>query len=162
MSASECRHRITEISSRLEFNSKIVGRLLLSDAQYDRCANCQKVLSYTGATSLMIEHAVNEEIKRRLGLMPISSMVGVQDACALLGITRQALHGNKRRLRLIHHIYHNNQLFLWKDSLEAFHRTGNGRIFIPKYVLEREPEVTVSGDLAMIEAVDNLTVSCSP
>lgn len=104
-----------------------VGRIVVRNTPYYECRDCHDTL-YTEQMSRAIETQRNRRIHELLGELPLADFVSSNEATSILGISRQALHKNRR----INHgfIYQTEfagvTVYL-RDSVLRFGRTGDGR-----------------------------------
>ena len=127
MNCLECGGDYIEKSGTYELVDPYVGRIIIKGVTYYQCDNCEDIL-YTESMAQAIESERNKRIHEILSLFPISDFVGATETASILGISRQALHKNRR----INHgfIYQTKfcgfTVYL-RQSVQQYKKTGDGR-----------------------------------
>jgi hypothetical protein len=103
------------------------GNITVEGVSYYQCDNCKDTL-YSPEMARIIDSQRNKRIHELLDRFPIGDFIGAAETASMLGISRQALHKNRR----INHgfIYQTKfgsiTLYL-KQSVQQYKRTGDGR-----------------------------------
>jgi len=109
---------------------KTIGKLVVSGLEYDECPKCGEIM-FTPETSRKIDRAYGARLRELLRQSPVADFMQAVDAAKLLGITKQAFSTNKRIRRGFIYSYtpddSRNPLYM-RSSVEAFRKTGDGRI----------------------------------
>jgi len=127
MNCLQCGGTYTEKSGVYSLTDPYVGEIIVHGVMYYQCDKCGDIL-YSEAMAQAIESERNERIHELLSWFPISNFISAADTASILGISRQALHKNRR----INHgfIYQTKcgvfTLYL-KQSVQQYKRTGDGR-----------------------------------
>lgn len=127
MNCLECGGTYTEKFGNYVLLDPYVGNITIKGVPYYQCDNCEDIL-YTEAIAQAIESERNNRIHEILSQYPISDFISAAETASLLGISRQALHKNRR----INHgfIYQTKFAGLTvylKQSVRKYIRTGDGR-----------------------------------
>ncbi len=123
----ECGGTYREKSDRLEVVDPYVGTIVVQGVPYYVCDKCDDIL-YSEEMSRAIETERNKLMQELLNQFPIDDYISATETTSILGISRQALHKNRR----INHgfIYKTTisgiTLYL-RQSVLQFKKTGDGR-----------------------------------
>ena len=127
MDCLECGGTYTEKSGIYSLADPYVGQIVVQGVSYYQCDKCENIL-YSAEMAQAIESERNDCIHKILKRYPIGDFVGAAETSSMLGISRQALHKNRR----IKHgfIYQTKcgpiTLYL-KQSVQQYKKTGDGR-----------------------------------
>jgi hypothetical protein len=127
MNCLECGGTYTEKSGIYVLIDPYVGKIIIKGVPYYQCDKCKDIL-YSEAMAQAIESERNKRIHELLSQFPISDFISASDTASILGISRQALHKNRR----INHgfIYQTKigglTVYL-RQSVLKYKRTGDGR-----------------------------------
>lgn len=127
MNCYECGGTYQEKSDLLEFVDPYVGTITIQGIPYYQCDKCDDLL-YTEEMSRAIETERNKLIRELLSQFPLGDFISAAETASVLGISRQALHKNRR----INHgfIYQTKfdgfTIYLRQSALQ-FKKTGDGR-----------------------------------
>ncbi|HEX74566.1 MAG TPA: hypothetical protein G4N93_05385 [Dehalococcoidia bacterium] len=127
MNCLECGGIYMEKSGNYELVDPYVGKIIIQGVQYYQCDKCENIL-YSEAMAQAIESERNKRIREILSQFPISDFISAAETASILGISRQALHKNRR----INHgfIYQTKICGLTvylKQSVQHYKKTGDGR-----------------------------------
>ena len=127
MNCYECGGVYQEKSDLLEILDPYVGKISIQGIPYYKCENCHDIL-YTEEMSRAIESKRNERIHELLNQFSISDFITVAEAASILGISRQALHKNRRiNYGFIHQTKFGGASVYLRQSVLQFKKTGDGR-----------------------------------
>ena len=127
MNCLECGGTYTEKSGTYVLIDPYVGKIIIQGVSYYQCNKCEDIL-YSEAMAQAIDSERNERIHEILSQFPICDFISAADTALILGISRQALHKNRR----INHgfIYQTKfgELTVYlKQSALQYKGTGDGR-----------------------------------
>lgn len=136
MRCFDCREKLKEFTGDLTLNNTTIGEFTVENVCHHKCVNCGKLL-FSPETLKIIE-VKEEEIKEyRLSQYPIADFIGATEAAAMLNISRQALHRNRRiRRGFIYHMHFGGKIAYLKKSVELFKDKGDGRFILA------DPDIT--------------------
>lgn len=127
MRCYQCGGAYNETSDRYEFVDPYVGPIAVQGIPYFKCNQCDDVL-FTVEMSQALEVARNNRKQELLNQFPIGDFISASETASLLGISRQALHKNRRiRHGFIHQTTFGESTAYLKKSVIKFKRTGDGR-----------------------------------
>ena len=136
MQCVKCGGTYVETSDLLELDDPYVGKISIIGKPYFKCVQCDDIL-FTLEMAQAIELERNNRKKEFINHFPISDFISSSETASLLGISRQALHKNRRiRRGFIYQTTVDRVTFYLKQSVIQFKKTGDGRF--PLY-----PEVVV-------------------
>jgi len=128
MRCVNCSGQFLTITGNLELRDKILGDLVVTDTVWEECNDCGHIL-YTPITMRAMEKAESEKKKELLLNRPIRDFIPATEVAKILGCSRQAIHKHKRiRNGFIHFVMHNGTYQYLKESVELYHKTGDGRL----------------------------------
>lgn len=123
----ECGNTYTEKSGNLVIDDQYVGKIIMSGIPYYHCDNCGDML-YSEQMAEAIESERNNRIQEILIRFPISNYISASDTSSILGISRQALHKNRRISHgFIYQTKFAGLTVYLKRSVLQYYRTGDGR-----------------------------------
>jgi len=127
MNCLECGGTYTEKSGIYELADPYVGKIIIKGVPYYQCDKCEDIL-YSEEMAQAIDSERNKRIHEILSRFPISDFINAAETASILGISRQALHKNRR----INHgfIYQTKfgELAVYlKQSVQQYKKTGDGR-----------------------------------
>ncbi|MFC1943071.1 hypothetical protein ACFLWO_00605 [Chloroflexota bacterium] len=127
MNCYECGGLYQEKSDLLEILDPYVGKISIQGIPYYQCENCHDIL-YTEEMSRAIETKRNERIHELISQFPIGDFSTAAEAASILGISRQALHKNRRiNYGFIHQTKFGGVSIYLRQSVLQFKKTGDGR-----------------------------------
>ncbi len=127
MRCYECGGTYQGKNDSLTITDKFIGSLTIQGILYYQCDTCGDIL-YTEEMSLAIEAERNRRIQEVLVRFPLGDYLSSSQTCALLEISRQALHKNRRIQRgFIYQTKIGESLVYLKPSVLLFKETGDGR-----------------------------------
>ncbi len=127
MRCYECGGTYSEKSDLFEFVDPYVGPISVQGIPYFQCDQCNDVL-FTVEMSQALEEARNNRKQELLNQCPIGDFISASETASLLGISRQALHKNRRiRHGFIHQTTFGGATVYLKESVIQFEKTGDGR-----------------------------------
>jgi hypothetical protein len=150
MRCYKCGGTYIEKSDLYEFVDPYVGPISVQGVPYFRCEKCDDTL-FTVEMAQALEDARNNRRQELLNQIPISDFLSASETASLLGISRQALHKNRRiRRGFIHQITFGGATVYLRKSVIQFKKTGDGRFplysgghFILARYLEGIPDLRV-------------------
>jgi len=127
MNCYQCGGVYEAKSDSLEIFDFYVGKIEVRGIPYYQCRDCHDIL-YTEEMSRAIEAERNRRIHELLNQLPLVDFVSSTEAASILGISRQALHKNRR----INHGFIHQTKFVGvtvylRQSVLRFKKTGDGR-----------------------------------
>ena len=128
MRCHSCGGSYAEVHGPLVLRDKCVGEYRVGVEKYLRCDGC-------GDALLSVEVAEQADRERRekltelLQSRPLAAFVTAAEAVAILGVSRQAFHKNRRiRKGLIHQTQLGGLAVYLRESVERYKETGDGRL----------------------------------
>ena len=140
MNCYECGGTYNKKSDLYKLFDPYVGEIVIKGVPYYQCDNCEDIL-YTEEMAQAIDSERNKRIHEMLVKFPISDFISAADTASILGISRQALHKNRR----INHgfIYQTKigglTVYL-KQSIQQYKKTGDGRFSLQLHVYRPSTE----------------------
>jgi hypothetical protein len=127
MECDKCEGTYKESKDRLEVNDPYVGLIVVQGIPYYKCDRCNDLM-YTEEMALAIESAIKTKMRETLQEFPMKDFVNGSETASILGISRQALHKNKRiNHGFIYQITFGTNTIYLKQSVLIFKNTGDGR-----------------------------------
>ena len=147
----DCGSNITELVGDVILENKTIGRFIVENVFYHKCDNCGELL-FPLETLKTIE-AKEKEIKEyRLSQYPIADFIVAIEAAEILGVTRQALHRNRRiRRGFIYFMNFGGKIAYLKKSVELYRDTGDGRLLLAAPYVTKQPEYIKETEIPSIE-----------
>lgn len=151
MKCYSCDGTFEEKNDLLEIDDPYVGKISVLGIPYYQCSSCGELL-YTEEMSLAIEAKRNNQIQKYLNNQPISGFISSADTASILGISRQALHKNKRINRgFIYQTTFSGFIVYLKKSVLQYKNSGDGRFPLvdehnPNYVFGLLPQYLVNNE----------------
>lgn len=137
MDCLECGATYTEKAGIYSLTDPFVGKIIVRGVSYYQCDNCGNIL-YSEAMAQAIESQRNERIHELLSQFPIRDFIGSADTASTLGISRQALHKNRRiNHGFIYQLKFGLLTLYLKQSVYQYKKTGDGRF--PLHLLGHSP-----------------------
>jgi hypothetical protein len=135
MRCYNCGGAYSEESGLYEFVDPYVGPIYVQGVPYFKCNQCDDVL-FTVEMTQALEEARNKRKEELLSQFPIGDFISASETASLLGVSRQALHKNRRiRRGFIHQTTFGGATVYLKKSVTQFEKTGDGRF--PLYSVAR-------------------------
>jgi hypothetical protein len=132
MDCLECGGTYTEKSGTYLLVDPYVGKIIIQGVSYYQCDKCEDIL-YSEEMAQAIDSQRNERINEILSQFPICDFISAASTALILGISRQALHKNRRiKHGFIYQIKFRGLTVYLKQSVLQYKRTGDGRF--PLYV----------------------------
>lgn len=134
MNCLQCDGTYIEKSGNYEIIDPYVGKMIIQGVTYYQCDKCKDIL-YSEAMAQAIESKRNNRLHEILSKYPVSDFISAAETASILGISRQALHKNRR----INHgfIYQTTfcglNVYL-KQSVQRYKKTGDGRFHLDFHV----------------------------
>jgi hypothetical protein len=129
-----------KIQGPLEIDDRYVGLLKLESADYYECPDCKDRI-YALETARGIESVREKITEEILQAQPLNSFLSATDTATLLGITRQALHKNKRiRKGFIYRTSLGGLAVYLKKSVDLYREKGDGRFLLSELGENRSNE----------------------
>jgi len=127
MDCLECGGTYTEKSGTYLLADPYVGKIIVEGVSYYQCDKCGDIL-YSEAMAQAIESQRNERIHELLSQFPIRDFISSADTASILGISRQALHKNRRiNHGFIYQLKFGLLTLYLKQSVDQYKETGDGR-----------------------------------
>ena len=122
----ECGGTMRLVRRALTVQFKFIGPVTVSAARFHECA-CGE--SYLGsALARRLDAAAEEKCRELIDALPLSMFVEAPEAERILGVSKQALHKNRRVARGFVYCSESAGRRLYvRKSVEQFARTGDGR-----------------------------------
>ena len=145
MRPCECGGVYEKMQGPLEINDRYVGLLKLESSDYYECPDCKDRI-YPLDTARVIESEREKITEEILQAQPLHAFLSAVDTAALLGITRQALHKNKRiRQGFIYRTSLGGLAVYLKKSVDLYREKGDGRFLLYELVNDRSNEPVSTG-----------------
>ena len=145
MRPCECGGVYEKIQGPLEIDDRYVGLLKLESADYYESPDCKDRI-YPLDTARVIESEREKITEEILQAQPLHAFLSAADTAALLGITRQALHKNKRiRQGFIYRTSLGGLAVYLKKSVDLYREKGDGRFLMYELVNDRSNEPVSTG-----------------
>ena len=127
MDCLECGSTYTKKSGIYSLTDPFVGQIIVRGVSYYQCDNCRNIL-YSEAMARAIESQRKQRIHELLSQFPIRDFINSADTASILGISRQALHKNRRINRgFIYQLKFGLLTLYLKQSVYQYKETGDGR-----------------------------------
>lgn len=127
MDCLECGGTYTKRSGAYSVVDDYVGYIIVDGVTYYECDHCGDIL-YSKAMAQAIESQRNQRIHELLNRFPIRDFITSADTASVLGISRQALHKNKRIGHgFIYQLKFGLLTLYLKQSVHQYKETGDGR-----------------------------------
>jgi len=130
MCPCECGGEYQKKWGALEIQDPFIGPMKLEDADYEECARCKDrifPLETARAIDKQREVLLNQIIKKQ----PLQDFFTAAEAASGLGITKQALHKNRKvRRGFIYHTTLGGMVFYLKQSVALYREKGDGRLLL--------------------------------
>lgn len=157
MKCLDCGIAAVEYAGNLALHNRTIGDFIVSDVTYQECPKCGEQF-FSPETLGTIETTEKEIKESRLGQYPIAAFIGADTAARILGVSRQALHKNRRIQRgFIYSRRFDGKIAYLKKSVELFKENGDGRFVLAhRYVadhLEYEYDVISYSHLEVVDEV---------
>lgn len=127
MDCLQCGAAYTKKSGTYSLPDPYVGQIILQSVSYYQCDGCAHVL-YSAEMARQIESQRNQSTQEILGQFPTRDFVTAAETASILGISRQALHKNRR---ISHGFIYQTTLgpttFYLRRSIHQYKRFGDGR-----------------------------------
>ncbi|MCK5680432.1 YgiT-type zinc finger protein [bacterium] len=133
-----CGIAAVEHCGDIVLNNRTIGDFTVTDITYQECSKCGEQF-FSPETLDAIESKEKEIKECRLGQYPITDFIGAVAAAKILGVTRQALHRNRRiRRGFIYSVVHEGKIEYLKKSVELYKKEGDGRFeLVPQSTMEQ-------------------------
>lgn len=135
MRCLECGGNYENIHGDLPLTGIGIGKFILGDVDFSRCSACGDIMipaETCEKADKLEKHLLNEALNK----LPVKDWLSGADAAAIMGITRQAFHKNKKiRKGFIYSINHYGKRLYHKKSVEFFQANGDGRFDIKRKVV---------------------------
>ena len=127
MNCYQCGGVYEAKSDSLEIFDFYVGKIEVRGIPYYQCSDCHDIL-YTEEMSRAIETERDRRIHELLNQFPLGDFVSSTEAASILGISRQALHKNRRiNHGFIHQTKFAGVTVYLRQSVLRFRKIGDGR-----------------------------------
>ena len=139
MNCLECGGTYTEKSRTYQLDDPYVGKIIIKGFLFYECDKCKDIL-YSEAMAQAIDLERNKRIYEILSQFPLSDFISAAETASILGISRQALHKNRRiNHGFIYHAEVGGFTVYLKQSALQYKRTGDGRF--PLYFHGYSPSI---------------------
>lgn len=143
MKCHNCGGNYKRFKGPLRIDDPYVGSFEVNIPEYLKCENCGEYL-LPGRWAEEIDRARARKLDELLAAKPLREFITASEAARLLGISRQALHKNRRiKKGFIFYTRFGGGIVYLKKSVELFKETGDGR-----YPLWKPLEQTFISDSA--------------
>ena len=140
MRPCECGGIYEKMQGPLEIDDRYVGLLRLESADYYECPDCKDRI-YPLDTARFIESEREKITEEILQAQPLHAFLSAADTAAQLGISRQALHKNKRiRQGFIYRTSLGGLAVYLKKSVDLYREKGDGRFLLSELGENRSNE----------------------
>jgi len=127
MKCYDCNGEFKKKHSSLTLNDGTIGRFNVEDVDYYKCNKCGELL-FPEKTSIKIDEKEREVRESLIRNLPISEFISSTDAANFLGISRQAIHKNRRINKgFIYTTEIEGKKFYSRKSIQLYMSTGDGR-----------------------------------
>lgn len=127
MDCLQCGGTYTKKSGTFSLVDDYVGNIAVDGVTYYECQNCGDIL-YSKAMAQAIESRRIERIHELLSRFPVRDFATSADTASILGISRQALHKNRRIGRgFIYQLKFGLLTLYLRQSVQQYKETGDGR-----------------------------------
>jgi len=127
MDCLECGGTYTEKSGTYLLIDPYVGKIIVEGVSYYQCDKCGDIL-FSTEMAQEIESERNKRIHEILNRFPIGDFISSAETASMLGISRQALHKNRRiNHGFIYQIKFGPATFYLKQSVQNYKKFGDGR-----------------------------------
>ena len=127
MHPCDCGGRYVEKHGSLKIHDPFIGTVTRDDVDYEECDRCGDLILPLETARAFDEHAealLNDILKKQ----PIQDFLTASETAAALGITKQALHKNRRiRHGFIYRTSLGGLAVYLKKSVELYKKKGDGR-----------------------------------
>ena len=143
MYSCECGGEYQKKWGSLEIQDPFIGPMKLEDAVYEECERCADRI-FPLETARAIDNQREVLLREILNKQPIQDFFTAAEAAAELGITKQALHKNRKvRRGFIYHTTLGGMIFYLKKSVALFKDKGDGRFPLHQPVGENQQQVSI-------------------
>jgi hypothetical protein len=127
MKCGSCGADLIAVAGPLQLSDECVGPYVANVREYLECAVCGEIL-IPGEAAGVVDAARQRRLEELLLAAPLGDFVTASQAAEMLGVSRQALHKNRRvRNGFIFHVrFGENTLYL-RQSVDLFKELGDGR-----------------------------------
>lgn len=127
MDCLECGGTYTEKSGTYSLVDPYVGEIILEGLSYYQCDKCGDIL-YSAEMAQEIDSQRNKRIHEIIDRFPIGDFITAAETASMLGISRQALHKNRRiNHGFIYQIKCGPTTHYLKESVQQYKKFGDGR-----------------------------------
>jgi|Deesub1362A_J573_1020465.scaffolds.fasta_scaffold09445_3 hypothetical protein len=127
MRCHNCGGSYKRFKGPLRIQDPYIGSFEVGIPEYLKCENCGEYL-LPGRWAEEVDRARARKLEELLAARPLREFITASEAARLLGISRQALHKNRRiRKGVIFHTRFGGGIVYLKKSVELFKETGDGR-----------------------------------
>ena len=145
MRPCECGGVYEKMQGPLEINDRYVGLLKLESSDYYECPDCKDRI-YPLDTARAIENEREKITEETLQAQPLHAFLSAADTAGQLGISRQALHKNKRiRKGFIYRTSLGGLAVYLKKSVDRYREKGDGRFLLSELGNNRSDKPVSTG-----------------
>lgn len=133
MKCALCNGTVKIIHEQFEFESKIAGKIIVPNVEYEECATCHDRIISTNEYDKIVDFVRKKE-KYLINQQPISAFISAQEAAKILGMSKQAFSKNSRIKRgfIISTKIDNRSYYLKKSVHKYLENRQDGRFLIKK------------------------------
>ncbi len=122
----ECGQEMTLVRKQLVMSFRFLGLVTVPDSESFECSCGESYLPPD--TAARVDQATVAKRRQLIGDLPLSAFVESAEAEHILGVSKQALHKNRRvRKGLVYSTEMAGRRLYVRRSVELFARTGDGR-----------------------------------
>jgi len=127
MKCHKCEGSYVEVHECLTVHDSQVGLISLPRVKYLKCNRCSDAL-FPAETSRLLDIIKKEILSIFIANYPIKGFMSSSETAQYLGITKQALHKNKRiRRGFIYHLTLDGMIYYINESVVLYKIKGDGR-----------------------------------
>ncbi len=127
MKCGSCGAELVSVAGPLRLSDGFVGPYVANVRDHLECAVCGEIL-IPGEAAAVVDAARLRRLEELLLTRPLGDFVTASQAAEMLGVSRQALHKNRRvRNGFIFHVRFGENVLYLQQSVELFKELGDGR-----------------------------------
>lgn len=127
MKCGSCGAELVSVAGPLRLSDGFVGPYVADVREHLECAVCGEIL-IPGEAAAVVDAARLRRLEELLLTRPLGDFVTASQAAEMLGVSRQALHKNRRvRNGFIFHVRFGESVLYLQQSVELFKDLGDGR-----------------------------------
>ena len=143
MRCYECGGQYREKTGTLTESAFNVGTFEVHDVKWLECSSCRDRL-YGGHACEAIERAQGVRQQELIGRLPLDEFVSGKEVEQILGVTKQALHKNRRfRRGFVYRLRKWRRILYHRRSVEMFRDRGDGRFPLAAQATQEQAEAAL-------------------